>query len=129
MQNKNLNTYPLSLLYHEPCIIEMRDGQILFASKLDNGLIGFFDKDFDLIVVHNCYDDNLLFESILNDPNNACYDIMKVYHPMSIRSMNANGISEKFLVWKREEDKILEVTLKDIAEKFGVKEEQIIIKD
>lgn len=127
MENKNLNTYPLSLLYHEPCIIEMRDGQILFASKLDNGLIGFFDKDFDLIVVHNCYDDNLLFESILNNPDNACYDIMKIYHPYSICAMKADRMNENSLVWEREE--ILELTMADIAKKFGVKEEQIKIKE
>lgn len=127
VENKNLNTYPLSLLYHEPCIIEMRDGQILFASKIDNGLICFFDKDFELIVNHSCYNNDLLFESTLNDPNNACYDIMKIYYPYSICAMKADRMNENFLVWQREE--ILELTLKDIAEKFGVKEEQIIIKD
>lgn len=114
---------PLKYITNKTCIIKLRDGRLLFTPPISNGKEVFMDANFRPIVSFGEYNYDLTSQT------DSKYDIMEVYHPYSLVYFSRITQISHPIVWDRNKLDKITLTLKDIAEKFGVKEEQIIIKE
>ena len=100
-------------------LVELRDGRkYLIAKTIDNELVGTRDSGFMLV---ERYENDLSFEGCSTN------DIVKVY---SIRKTKTNMYSystnDRDLLFERKEPK--ELTMQEIADKFGIPVDQLKIK-
>ena len=107
-------------------VVENRRGKrgIVFLNSCNGDVIGGGEYSWDEGTwgpLDN-FDDDL--KSFLG---NVAYDIVKVYNPNSNRYFGQiSGMSNSDLIWERVD--IVELTMEDIAEKFGIDVNNLKIK-
>lgn len=122
----NVDVY--GMLKRPSCIIKIRNGRILVGimetTNLDD-IVFYCLSPFSRVI-------NL--KSYLYCAYSADYDVMKIYHTPTFTSIMDNEEElEKYCVWNRDDDSVknnenVELTLDEIAAKFGVNVKNLVIK-
>lgn len=116
------------MLRRPSCIIKIRDGRILVGIM---ETVNLDDMVFYCLSPFTCV---IRLSSYLNGIYSVEYDVMKIYHTPTFSSINDNEEElEKYCVWNRDDDSVknhekVELTLDEIAAKFDIAIESLVIK-
>ena len=122
----NVDVY--GILRRPSCIIKIRDGRILVGIM---ETVNLDDMVFYCLSPFTCV---IRLSSYLNGIYSVEYDVMKIYHTPTFSSINDNEEElEKYCVWNRDDDSVknhekVELTLAEIAAKFDIAIESLVIK-
>lgn len=122
----NVDVY--GMLRRPSCIIKIRDGRILVGIM---ETVNLDDMVFYCLSPFTCV---IRLSSYLNGIYSVEYDVMKIYHTPTFSSINDNEEElEKYCVWNRDDDSVknhekVELTLAEIAAKFDIAIESLVIK-
>ena len=115
-----------SIYYIEPgLIVEFSNGEI--------GIIVSYEKGWYIITINDlcyCYDKD--FDDDLNCRPNHDYNIKTIYKATKPINLNVEeNIKNCSIIWTREKSSksIIELTMQEIANKFGIPVEQLKIKE
>lgn len=122
----NVDVY--GMLRRPSCIIKIRDGRILVGIM---ETVNLDDMVFYCLSPFSCV---IRLSSYLNGVYSVEYDVMKIYHTPTFTSINDSEEElDKYCVWNRDDDSVknhekVELTLDEIAAKFDIAIESLVIK-
>lgn len=128
MKKKNSNEYVYGMLRRPSCIIKIRDGRILVGIM---ETINLDDMVFYCLSPFSCV---IRLSSYLHGIYSPIYDVMKIYYPPTFTSINDSEEDlEQYCVWNRDDNSVknnekVELTLDEIAAKFDIAIESLVIK-
>lgn len=129
MERKNSNVDICSLLMRPSCIIKIRDGRLLV------GIMETTNIDDMVFYCLSPFGRVISLRDYIHGYNYGYnYDIMKIYHTPTFSSITENEENlEPYCVWNCDDNSVknnkkVELTLDEIAAKFGVDVKNLVIK-
>lgn len=128
IERKNSNVDVYGMLRRPCCIIKIRDGRILVGIM---ETINLDDMVFYCLSPFSCV---IRLSSYSHGVYSSSYDVMKIYYPPTFTSINDSEEElEKYCVWNRDDNSVknnekVELTLDEIAAKFDIAIESLVIK-
>lgn len=128
IERKNSNVDVYGMLRRPSCIIKIRDGRILVGIM---ETVNLDDMVFYCLSPFGCV---IRLSNYLDGVYSVDYDVMKIYHTPTFSSINDSEEElEKYCVWNRDDNSVknnekVELTLDEIAAKFDIAIESLVIK-